>query len=137
MKRSAPPMSEEQQLISGIRRIARRLRLIRFSDLLLRSLFYALAAAALAVAITKITPLPYPGAWVVAGFCLASLKHDPPRLSPDEVDRSLAARSLTGLRFYDGLTHRGMFSLPRYIREAMGNQTRLITDKEPLYLYTA
>ncbi len=73
------------------------------------------------------------GPW---GFCLASRKYDPTRLSPAEVDRRIAARALTGLRFYDGLTHQGMFSLPRYIREALASQQRLITDKAPLYLYT-
>jgi len=73
------------------------------------------------------------GPW---GFCLASLKPDPTLLSPDEVDNRIAARSLTGLKLYDGLTHQGMFSLPRYIRDAMVSQPRLITDKDPLYLYT-
>jgi spermidine synthase len=73
------------------------------------------------------------GPW---GFCLASLKTDPTLLSAGEVDSRIAARSLNGLRFYDGLTHQGMFSLPRYIRDAMQSQQRLITDKDPLYLYT-
>jgi spermidine synthase len=73
------------------------------------------------------------GPW---GFCLASLKTDPVLLSPDEVDDRIGARSLTGLKFYDGLTHQGMFSLPRYIRDAVVSQHRIITDKEPLYLYT-
>jgi spermidine synthase len=73
------------------------------------------------------------GPW---GFCLASLKFDPAQLSPDEVDNIMTTRSLTGLRFYDGLTHQGMFSLPRYIRDALVSQHRIITDKEPLYLYT-
>ncbi len=73
------------------------------------------------------------GPW---GFCLASFKTDPFLLSPAEVDGRIAARSLTGLRFYDGLTHQGMFSLPRYIRDATVSQHRLITDKDPLYLYT-
>jgi spermidine synthase len=73
------------------------------------------------------------GPW---GFCLASLKPDPTLLSPDEVDNRIAARSLTGLKLYDGLTHQGMFSLPKYIRDALVSQPRLITDKDPLYLYT-
>jgi spermidine synthase len=72
------------------------------------------------------------GPW---GFCLASREHNPSLLSLKEVDKRIAARSLTGLRFYDGLTHQGMFSLPMYIRDAMEKQTRIITDKEPLYLY--
>ncbi|MFC1902060.1 polyamine aminopropyltransferase [Chloroflexota bacterium] len=73
------------------------------------------------------------GPW---GFCLAAKKTDPAQLPPDEVNRRIAARSLTGLRFYDGLTHRGIFSLPGYIRDALASQQRLITDKDPLYLYT-
>jgi spermidine synthase len=72
------------------------------------------------------------GPW---GFCLASRQTDPSRLSPAEVDKRIAARSLEGLRLYDGLTHRGMFSLPRYIREAPAAQRRIITDEKPLYLH--
>ena len=72
------------------------------------------------------------GPW---GFCLASRQYNSSLLSPKEVDERIAARSLTGLRFYDGVTHQGMFSTPMYIRDAMEKQTRIITDKEPLYLY--
>ena len=72
------------------------------------------------------------GPW---GFCIASQKCDPSRLTAEEVDARITARPLTGLKFYDGVTHRGMFSLPLYIREALAAQTRTITDKKPLYLY--
>jgi len=79
------------------------------------------------------TDMPcFGGPW---GFCIASLKHDPARLSISEVDSRIANRSLTGLRFYDGLTHQGMFSLPRYLRDALVNQRKIITDENPLYLY--
>lgn len=71
------------------------------------------------------------------GFCLASRKLDAATLTPAEVDKRIAARSLQGLKLYDGLTHRGMFSLPLYIRDALAKQDRLITDKNPLYLYGA
>jgi spermidine synthase len=74
----------------------------------------------------------YGGPW---GLCFASREVDPSRLSPDEVDKRIAARGLRGLKLYDGLAHRGMFSLPLYVREAIVRQTRLITDKNPLYLY--
>ena len=73
------------------------------------------------------------GPW---GFCLASRQNEPSRFSPEEVDKKIAARSPGGLRFYDGVTHRNMFSLPRYIREALPKQKRIITDKKPLYLYS-
>ncbi len=72
------------------------------------------------------------GPW---GFCLASLNLSPVLLSPAEIDNRISARSLTGLKFYDGLTHQGMFSLPKYLRDELSKQGRLITDKDPLYLY--
>jgi len=72
------------------------------------------------------------GPW---GFCIASRKYNPARLSPEEVDERITERSLTGLRFYDGLTHQGIFSLPLYVRDALARQSRIITDKKPLYLY--
>jgi spermidine synthase len=71
------------------------------------------------------------GPW---GFCLASRQIDPSRFSPEEIDKKIKARGL-GLRFYDGITHRNMFSLPGYIRKALASQPRIITDKRPLYLY--
>lgn len=73
------------------------------------------------------------GPW---GFCAVSMKHDTAALSPEEIDRRISERALAGLRFYDGVTHRGIFSLPKYIREAMEMQERIITDDDPLYLYT-
>ena len=72
------------------------------------------------------------GVW---GFCLASPNLDPALLSPDEIDDRISARALTGLKFYDGMTHQGMFSLPKYLRDALARQKRLIADGEPLYLY--
>ncbi len=72
------------------------------------------------------------GPW---GFCLASPKLNPLLLSPAEIDKRISARLPNGLRFYDGLSHQGMFSLPKYIRTELSQQTRLITDNEPLYIY--
>jgi len=72
------------------------------------------------------------GPW---GFCLASLQLDPVRISPAEVDKRISARQLTHLKFYDGLTHQGIFSLPKYLREELSKQGRLITDNKPLYIY--
>ncbi len=69
------------------------------------------------------------------GFCIASLKHDPSALTPEEVDNRIKSKAVKSLKFYDGVTHRGMFSLPKYIRDAMAAQKRVITDKNPLYLY--
>jgi spermidine synthase len=72
------------------------------------------------------------GPW---GFCLASLNLNPLLLSATEIDNRLSARQLKGLKFYDGLTHQGMFSLPRHLRDKLSRQERLITDNQPLYIY--
>jgi spermidine synthase len=49
-------------------------------------------------------------------FITASAVHDPSGLSAEQVDRELELRGLQELRFYDGITHRSMFSLPKYAR---------------------
>ncbi|MDP3879954.1 MAG: fused MFS/spermidine synthase, partial [Dehalococcoidales bacterium] len=72
------------------------------------------------------------GPW---GFCLAGT--NTPILSPEEIDNRIAIRSLKHLEFYDGQTHRGMFALPKYLREELEEQTRLITDSQPLYIYNS
>ncbi len=72
------------------------------------------------------------GPW---GFCLASENLNPTLLSPAEIDNRISARSLGNLNFYDGLSHQGMFSLPKYLRRELSRQTRLITDNNPLYIY--
>jgi len=72
------------------------------------------------------------GPW---GFCLASVNVNPVLLSTAEVDNKISARSLTHLKFYDGLTHQGIFSLPKYLREELSKPGRLINDNQPLYIY--
>jgi len=74
------------------------------------------------------------GPW---GFCLASLNTDPSGLSASEIDAAISTRLPGSLKFYDGLSHQGMFSLPKYIRTEFDRQTKLITDKEPLFIYQA
>jgi spermidine synthase len=72
------------------------------------------------------------GPW---GFCLASPKLNPVLLSAAEVDKVISDRQLAHLKFYDGLTHQGTFSSPKYLREEFSTQKRLITDDQPLYIY--
>ncbi|MCL0091613.1 polyamine aminopropyltransferase [Dehalococcoidales bacterium] len=72
------------------------------------------------------------GQW---GFCLASLNLNPLLLSATEIDSRISARQLNNLKFYDGLTHQGIFSLPKHLRDELSKPARLITDKEPLYIY--
>ncbi|MFC2060147.1 polyamine aminopropyltransferase, partial [Chloroflexota bacterium] len=71
------------------------------------------------------------GPW---GFCLASSNINPLLFSATEIDSRISARQLNGLRYYDGLTHQGMFSIPKHLRYELARQKRLITDNEPLYI---
>ncbi len=70
------------------------------------------------------------GPW---GFCFVSINLNPPQL-PSEIDARIIARSLNSLRFYDGLSHQAMFSLPKHLRSELSKQTRLINDGDPLYV---
>lgn len=55
------------------------------------------------------------GGW---GFVLASLS-PLPVLSPQEIDLRLSLRVNRDLRFYDGITHQSLFSLPKYLRKEL------------------
>lgn len=69
------------------------------------------------------------------GFVLASSRQDQRLLTPAEVDRRIGERRITGLRSYDGEAHQGMFSLPRYLREAIAAEDRIITVDKPLFVF--
>jgi spermidine synthase len=70
------------------------------------------------------------GPW---SFLLASKGDtDPALLSPEEVDRRLSAQVGTEMRHYDGVTHRGMFSLPKPLRNALKAETWVVTEEHPL-----
>ncbi|MDA0988582.1 MAG: polyamine aminopropyltransferase [Chloroflexi bacterium] len=66
------------------------------------------------------------------GFNLASLGPNPLELTAEEVDRRLEQRGCDSLRSYDGEAHRGLFMLSKNIREALAEETRVITDDDPL-----
>lgn len=69
------------------------------------------------------------------GFVVASPRQDQRLLTPAEVDRRIGERRLTGLRSYDGEAHQGMFSLPRYLRDAIAAEERIITVDKPLFVF--
>jgi spermidine synthase len=60
---------------------------------------------------------------------------DPLSLSAEEIDRRISARVTRSLRFYDGTTHQGMFSMPKNLREEIKKGSRIITDDNPMFLY--
>ena len=68
------------------------------------------------------------------GFVIGSLGPDPTSLPPEVVDRRIAERVVSPLRFFDGTTQTGMFAVPRYLREALAAEERLITRASPLFV---
>jgi spermidine synthase len=68
------------------------------------------------------------------GFVLGSLGPDPAALSDDDVDGLIAGRLAGELRHYDGMTHGGMFAIPKYLRRAMAEERRVITKADPLFV---
>ncbi len=75
-----------------------------------------------------------PSFYVPWGFIYASRTRDPLSVDADELERRLGG--LKGrLRFYSPEVHRGMFALPRYLREAIGREKRVNSDSNPLSFY--
>lgn len=68
------------------------------------------------------------------GFVVGSLGPDPLSLSVDEIDRRIADRVSGEMRYYDGLTHRGMFAIPKFLRQAVAGEHRIITRDNPLFV---
>jgi spermidine synthase len=66
------------------------------------------------------------------GFLVATKGTDPRRMTPLAVDELIARRLRRPLRYWDGVTHQHSFALPRFIREALAAETRVVTDAEPL-----
>ena len=79
------------------------------------------------------TEIPsFVGTW---GFDVASQQLDPRELSAEEIDARISNRINKTLRFYDGNTHCGIFCLPKYLREEMVREKRIITVDTPLFTY--
>jgi spermidine synthase len=69
------------------------------------------------------------------GFVMGGLTDAPDvfNLPADEIDTRIAARVGTPLRYYDGIAHQGMFGLPKYLRQALAAEDRLITEANPIF----
>lgn len=69
------------------------------------------------------------------GFLTGSRDDGPELLSltPAEIDRRIEERLTSELAYYDGVTHQGLLALPKYVRKAMAEDARVITDDNPLY----
>jgi hypothetical protein len=38
-------------------------------------------------------------------------------------------------RYFDGITNQGMYMLPKHIRKALAEETKIIEDNAPLFTY--
>jgi spermidine synthase len=65
------------------------------------------------------------------GF-IAAGRSEPRALSVNEVDRRIADRVKGPLAYWDGQTHQHAFHLPKFIRRAIDEQSRVVTDAHPL-----
>ena len=63
---------------------------------------------------------------------------DVPNWDVDSVNRRIKEALKDGeaekLHNYDGITHRGMFCLPKVVRSAMAKETRVMTKANPVFL---
>lgn len=102
--------------------------------------FYEQCFSAVARTMGSVFPTVYlseafvPAFGATWGFVVASLGPNPLALSVEEVDSRISERVTSELRFYDGITHQGMFSVPKYLRQAVVDESRVITKADPLFI---
>jgi spermidine synthase len=71
-------------------------------------------------------------------FNIASNGLNPTSLTEAEVDTRIAERIIGGaasLQLYDGITHRHLFSLPKFIRKQLQLETNIITEDSPAFCF--
>ena len=69
------------------------------------------------------------------GFIFASQTARAADFQAEKIDDILRERGLGDLRYYDGVTHRALFSLSKDIRILRDLDKRIIEDHNPLYSY--
>ena len=57
-----------------------------------------------------------------------------PTLSEEQVDRLTAERIGKTLKFYDGESNRGMFALPKFLRQGIDEEQRINRDAAPVFM---
>ena len=62
--------------------------------------------------------------------------HSPPpeELDSEVIDSLISQRLSCELRYYDGITHRNMFSLPKYLRLGIQTENRIVSDNDPVFM---
>ena len=68
------------------------------------------------------------------GFIIGSLGPNPAELGAEGADAAIAERVEGELRYFDGITLRGMTSVPKYLRQSVAAERRIITLDNPLFV---
>lgn len=68
------------------------------------------------------------------GFVIGALDGGMLMQSAEEIDRRIAERISGELLSYDGTAHGGIFALPKFLRQAVAAERRIITQAEPLFV---
>ena len=66
------------------------------------------------------------------GFVIGTLGPDPSNINGQKVDDTLLERKINQLKMYDGITHQGLFSTPKYLRESLDTEVRISTIHRPI-----
>jgi len=55
----------------------------------------------------------------------------------EDIDERICKRLKNpgALKFYDSVAHQGMFGLPKYIRKALDDETRVLTENQEYYIF--
>lgn len=69
------------------------------------------------------------------GFVLASKKHNPLALTPEEIASRFATRGVK-TKYYTPRYHQSIFTLPDFLLEAKATSARILTDADP-FVWTA
>ncbi len=96
--------------------------------------FYAAMARTLAAVFPVVAPYQsfVPCIGTPWGFIVAAKAGDPRGLAPETVDARVRERVADELGFYDGQAHQHLFSLPKFLRQAVLACDRVVTDADPL-----
>ncbi|MGC9071243.1 MAG: fused MFS/spermidine synthase [Acidilobus sp.] len=73
----------------------------------------------------------FEGLW---GFVMGSGDLNLEGLKELDVDRALASIGVKGNRFYDGESHRNMFNVPKFVRDALAAERAVSTLQNPVYV---
>ena len=79
----------------------------------------------------QVTVPTFGGPW---GFNVASLGPNPALLQSQEIELRIKARITSKLNMYDGISHQGLFSLPKYLRQGLNSELRVITSDNPIFV---